>query len=229
MKTTKCLAKVLGLFLAGMVAISFVSCSGNDGKPAPETDFEFKLSKDGDSIAIVRYKGKAKNLVIPETIQGLPVVAIHCLWGDNWGYNNDVKSLVIPPFVKYIRDLGMLKSLESVTLPEGLLAAREGTFNETKLTSITLPKSLKYIGTEFVVSDNLKEINIPEGFEWYSINFYAIAPDPSTVDDLSKVFYGKKISESVALQKKLRECVSSGIGDRTPEYEDILDKYEYSF
>ena len=77
MKTAKRFAMLAGLALALMAVLSFTGCSKKDeiAKAAPESDFEFELSDDGTFIAITMYKGNAKNLVIPETIQGVPVAS----------------------------------------------------------------------------------------------------------------------------------------------------------
>ena len=117
MKTAKRFAMLAGLALALMVVPSFAGCSkkGGTAKAAPESDFEFRLSKDGTFIGITKYKGNAKNLVIPETIQGLPVEVINGFYG-----NKNIKSVVIPSSVKVIGELAFARceSLEKVTLPE---------------------------------------------------------------------------------------------------------------
>ena len=93
MKTAKRFAMLAGLALALMAVLSFTGCNkkGGTAKAAPESDFKFQLSEDGNFIRITEYKGNAKNLVIPETIQGLPVEVITGFYG-----NNNIKSVVIP-------------------------------------------------------------------------------------------------------------------------------------
>lgn len=120
MKTAKRFAMLAGLALALMAVLSFTGCSkkGEIAKVAPESDFEFELSEDGTFIAITNYKGNAKNLVIPETIQGVSVEVI-----DGFYQNKKIKSVVIPSSVKVIVGSAFIhcESLEKVTLPEGLL------------------------------------------------------------------------------------------------------------
>lgn len=185
MKTAKRFAMLAGLALALMVVPSFAGCSkkGETAKAAPESDFEFRLSKDGNFIRITKYKGNAKNLVIPETIQGLPVEVISGFLG-----NKKIKSVVIPSSVKVIQELAFARceslekvtlpeelfvigksafsncvSLKMVTLPEKLFVIEADAFRNTGLTSVTLPKGLEYLETDaFKECNNLAEINIPD-------------------------------------------------------------------
>lgn len=185
MKTAKRFAMLAGLALALMVVPSFAGCSkkGGTAKAAPESDFEFKLSQNGTFIKITKYKGNAKNMVIPETIQGIPVEVIYGFSG-----NEKIKSVVIPSSVKVIGSAAFwnCKSLEKVTLPEELFVIGEGAFSDcvslkmvtlpeklfaieedafrnTGLTSVTLPKGLEYLAEKvFTGCNNLAEINIPD-------------------------------------------------------------------
>ena len=211
MKTAKRFAMLAGLALALMAVLSFAGCNGKGGsaKAAPESDFEFELSDDGTFIAITNYKGDAKNLVIPETIQGVPVASIGGFY-----YNKKIKSVVIPSSVKVIRAdaFSECEALEKVTLPEGLLYIGQNAFNFTALTSVTLPKSLLYIDSgAFGMCNNLSEINIPDDAAFIGNGTF----------DLSKVFYGNKIDSSVELQKKLK-----GIKQNYSWKEDFLKEHE---
>lgn len=211
MKTAKRFAILAGLALALMAVLSFTGCSkkGEIAKAAPESDFEFKLSEDGTFIAITKYKGDAKNLVIPETIQGVTVAAI-----DGFANNEKIKSVVIPSSVKVICDDAFYNcaALEKVTLPEGLLCIDDGAFGKTALTSVTVPKSLLFIGRGAFGSDNLSEINIPDDAAFIGTNEYA---------ELSDSFYGSKIDSSVELQKKL-----NGIKQNYTWSEDFYKEHE---
>ena len=213
MKTAKRFAMLAGLALALMAVLSFAGCNGKGGiaKAAPESDFEFKLSDDGTFIAITNYKGDAKNLVIPETIQGVPVASIRGFY-----YNKKIKSVVIPSSVKVIRDdaFSECEALEKVTLPEGLLYIGQNAFNFTALTSVTLPKSLLYIDSgAFGMCNNLSEINIPDDAAFIGTN--------ESGGNLSFIFSGSKINESVELQKKL-----NGILQNYHFASDFFDEHE---
>ena len=240
MKTAKRFAMLAGLALALMVVPSFAGCSkkGETAKAAPESDFEFRLSKDGNFIGITKYKGNAKNLVIPETIQGLPVEVI-----GGFTVNKNIKSVVIPSSVKVIRESAFsyceslenvtlpeelfyigkkafsnCVSLKMVTLPEKLFVIELDAFRNTGLTSVTLPKGLEYLCEAFRECNNLAEINIPDDAAFLLKNatecVEALKED-GWKEHLftatgNSIFSGSIINESVALQKKLREikCIS---------------------
>ena len=219
MKTAKRFAMLAGLALALMAVLSFAGCNGKDeiAKAAPESDFEFKLSEDGTFIELTEYKGNAKNLVIPETIQGLPVEVIN-----GFSENKKIKSVVIPSSAKVIHNSAFLycESLEKVTLPEGLFCIEGHAFSNTGLTSVTLPKSLEYLMAAFNECDKLAEINIPDDAAFLVKNATEVAvflseekgwDDEAIARSGDRIFSGSKINESVALQKKLREikCITT--------------------
>lgn len=233
MKTAKRFAMLAGLALALMAVPSF---AGETAKTAPESDFEFRLSKDGTFIAITGYKGNTKNLVIPETIQGLPVEVINGFEG-----NMKIKSVVIPSSVKVIVDSAFYEctSLEKVTLSEGLLHIGRGAFSSTGLTSVTLPKSIEILFNAFKDCDNLAEINIPDDAAFLFKNSEAAVfflekgyTEDMIADYGESIFSGSKINRSVALQKKLRE-IKLISGSRALDYyfkaKEIYKKYEIYF
>ena len=239
MKTAKRFAMLAGLALALMVVPSFAGCSkkGGTAKAAPESDFIFELSDDGNFINITGYNGNAKNLVIPETIQGLPVEVIG-------GFVcKKIKSVVIPSSVKVIREMAFARceslekvtlpeelfyigkeafsncvSLKMVTLPEKLFVIELDAFRNTGLTSVTLPKGLEYLCEAFRECNNLAEINIPDDAAFLLKNATECAEalkehglkEPFFTATGNSIFSGSIIDESVALQKKLREikCIS---------------------
>ena len=232
MKTAKRFAMLAGLALALMAVLSFAGCNGKGGiaKAAPESDFEFKLSEDGTFIELTEYKGNAKNLVIPETIQGLPVEVIN-----GFSENKKIKSVVIPSSAKVIKATAFIycDSLEKVTLPEGLLYIQVGAFGGTGLTSVTLPKSLEYLGSAFLDCNNLTEINIPDDAAFLLKNATEVAvflsEEKGWTDEIiavsgEEIFSGSKINESVALQKELREikCITDST---VYSYPKVKEKY----
>lgn len=237
MKTAKRFAMLAGLALALMAVLSFTGCNGKGGsaKAAPESDFEFELSDDGTFIKLTEYKGNAEHLVIPETIQGLPVEVI-----DGFYQNKKIKSVVIPSSAKVIYNSAFLhcESLEKVTLPEGLLYIQAGAFNDTGLTSVTLPKSLEYLEVNsFNDCNNLAEINIPDDAAFLVKNATEVAvflsEEKGWTDEIfavsgDRIFSGSKINESVALQKKLREikCITTKALSYYPKAEEKYSRWD---
>ena len=234
MKTAKRFAMLAGLALALMAVLSFAGCNGKGGiaKAAPESDFEFELSDDGTFVIITDYNGNAKNLVIPETIQGVPVASI-----DGFAHNEKIKSVVIPSSVKVICCDAFYNcaALEKVTLPEGLLCIDNDAFRETALTSVTVPKSLLYIGAgAFAFCKNLSEINIPDDAAFLlknatecavALKEYGIL-DQYITKTADEIFSGSIIDESVALQKKLREIKCINYYEAFHYYSKAKEKYK---
>ena len=256
MKTAKRFAMLAGLALALMVVPSFAGCSkkGGTAKAAPESDFNFELSDDGTFIGITKYKGNAKNLVIPETIRGLPVEVIDGFYG-----NKKIKSVVIPSSVKVIGELAFKSceslenvtlpeelfyigkeafsncvSLKMVTLPEKLFVIELDAFRNTGLTSVTLPKGLEYLSQAFRECNNLAEINIPDdaAFLLKNATEYVEAlkergrnVDFETVTGYS-IFSGSIIDESVALKKKLREIKCTNYYTACEVYSKAKEKHK---
>ena len=56
--------------------------------PNSGDDFEWKINEDFTEITITKYKGRRKDVVIPATIQDVPVVCI----GKDAFYDNNITS-----------------------------------------------------------------------------------------------------------------------------------------
>ena len=181
MKTNK-IAKILTALLAGTMVLSSASC-GENSKPAPESAFEIELKRNDSAVGICGYKGNAKNLIIPATIQGLPVVGINLMLYDEPTGKSNTISLVIPEGVEYV-DIYNAKNLKSVTLPSTLkviamsncsklenIDIPEGveiirSFKNTPLKAIKLPESLKYIRTNAFEDTKIKTVTLPRGLKY---------------------------------------------------------------
>lgn len=198
-----------------IVLIFFASCNKNTdvknsensknsqktikiGKANSETDFNFETNEAITEIFITGYKGKSKKIVIPETIQGLPVVGIKKLEVYNLDNLESVTQLVIPSSVKFIAKASGLgadtKNGVNIILPEGLVGIGYKAFYYAKINSINIPSTLKYIGTEAFSDAELKNINLNEGLEFIGL----------------KSFYGSEI-ESLTLPSTLKFLVSGDV------------------
>ena len=94
---------VIGLILC----IGFLLQAGSVITYAKTYDgFRYQYNEEYGGIEITKYKGKAQKLVIPDEIEGIPVVAI----GYNAFWKNKlIKKEVIPDRVKYIDDGALYK------------------------------------------------------------------------------------------------------------------------
>ncbi|MBQ8701498.1 MAG: leucine-rich repeat domain-containing protein [Prevotella sp.] len=109
-------------------------------------------------------------------------------------YANAIKELEIPASVDSIIGTAFLFSskLEKLTLHEGLVYIGDGAFNNansvtvaqnTTLTSVTLPSTVKYIGDECFLRMPLKTINIPKSVEYIGSCFIGACPIQSVTLD----------------------------------------------
>jgi len=123
---------------------------------------------DDENIIITGYKGSGKNVVIPEYVSGLKVVAI-----DNYAFYDagdmyNIESVTIPGSVIEIGENAFLRSeLKSVKISEGVETIGEGAFSQcSSLKEVEIPDSVEMIGAgAFSDCSSLKEVEIPDSVE----------------------------------------------------------------
>ena len=163
-------------------------------EPNSEDDFDWKVNDDFTEITITGYKGKRTNVVIPATIQDVPVTCIAnkafsiITGGGSEGFV--ITSVVIPEGVKEIgveafysqgiqsleipKDCTLKGSafihcddLESVILPEGLKIIPYACFSGCKkLANVNFPSTLKLIARSAFAGCPLTSVDLPEGIEY---------------------------------------------------------------
>lgn len=128
---------------------------------SPVSDFEYDLNGDGTGVVIYKYKGQRKDVVIPSSIEDIPVVELE----HKAFYGTDIVSVVIPNSVTYIDTycFSDCSYLQEVLLPKKLTFIDWGVFqNCIALKNITLPESLEYIGIGAFAGSGLESITIPD-------------------------------------------------------------------
>ena len=123
-------------------------------------DFEYSVIRDG-TISIDKYIGNAAEVVIPDTIDGIPVTLIEI----SAFSGTPIKKVVIPETVTTI-DSSAFEAcghLEKVILPSKLRTLGKNAFSCCEsLSFIELPASLEHLGREaFSDCKNLKSLCIP--------------------------------------------------------------------
>lgn len=139
--------------------------------PALESEFEVKLTSDSNGVIIKQYKGEYKPgkpmpLVIPATIQGLPVKEIGFDAFNKRNLSPDFSAVVIPEGVEIISTQAFFEQEELVTvvLPSSLKVINSNAFcGNKKLTTIKLPENLMKIGPGAFSQTGLTSIDLPEG------------------------------------------------------------------
>lgn len=149
--------------------------SAKIGKPNAESDFEFEINKDVTAVYLTRYKGKSTKIVIPETIQGLPVTLIESNFMHYSSIKQNVTQVAIPKTVLAIgysafKELGSkTKNGTEIILSEGLISIGASAFEYAKISSVNFPSTLKYIGVyafdDSETPSTVKEFVLNEGLE----------------------------------------------------------------
>jgi hypothetical protein len=94
----------------------------------------FEIAVENEAVTITGFTGKERNVVIPETIDSLPVRAI---------------------------GIFVFNNLTGVTLPEGLASIGIGAFANNRLTSVAIPESVVSIGPAAFEGNVLRELVLP--------------------------------------------------------------------
>ncbi len=174
-----------------MTAFIMGNVFAQEGTPNPASDFLYELDSKGEGVRITEYIGKAKYVVIPSEIEGLPVTECGDIFRNDMGTNksrNFVEGIEFPdtmnsgnirlnemPVLKTIKfagsikevGLSILKSLETLILPQTC----EEFYIELcpKLKSLDIPKSVIKIGNLCTGSPEIKNLVLPEGIKEVTI------------------------------------------------------------
>jgi hypothetical protein len=110
--------------LALCAVLAFTACTKSGSglfypKADPESDFEAQAIDGGKGVAILRYLGDKWEVVIPQTIKGIPVT-------------------VIAGIERGIEGAFMYKSLVKVTIPNSVTEIGAAAFAFNQLTSVTI-------------------------------------------------------------------------------------------
>lgn len=163
--------RAIFLAVAAMLCCTFGTAFA--AEPNSEDDFEFSVNDDFTEITITGYTGTRKDVVIPASIQDVPVVRIKSYAFTERYKDNPAKitSVVIPEGVKEICDrvwqgtegaFAGCSNLQSVTLPAGIYIG-EASFSYCRSLETVVLGENSTIGTAaFESCSSLKSIDIPK-------------------------------------------------------------------
>ena len=120
----------------------------------------FTYTEENGEITITGYEGEATVLEIPDSINGMPVVAI----GENAFANTEgIEEVILPDSVVLIGKKAFegCSNLNKVTFGVNLEVIDGGAFWRTALESVEFPDTVHTIGSYAFCGTNIKEVTIP--------------------------------------------------------------------
>jgi hypothetical protein len=128
---------------------------------------EFSCIEDNETIIITKYNGSVKDVIIPETINGLHVVGI--------GYvafeSNQLTSVDIPNSVTSIEGYAFqgCTGLTSLTIPNNVISIGGSAFSGcTSLTSVTFQSTLQSFSSYYAFIGDLRAKYLAGGTGTYT-------------------------------------------------------------
>lgn len=196
--------RIILSFMAVLLAFSFSACNKNGNKTNsgeakseksnkdnsslkenPASDFQYTMTDDGTGVKITKYIGKSPKIIIPATIEDLPVLEVEYLTDKDHEYgesywnsissewrrkknNITITHIVFPDSVRTLGkysniiplDLSDFDALEYVKLPAGLLEPDAYFGNCDKLKTVIIPKGLKVM-PDLTNCISLESITLP--------------------------------------------------------------------
>lgn len=152
---------------------------------------KYKATKDG--ITITGYDGKIIDLVIPDAIDGIPVVAID---DRAFEYCHSLKSIKFPNSITKIGNYAFFfcLDLEEIKLPRNLKSVGDYAFmNVSKVEYIVIPKSVEDVGVYSFAFHSIYGImkkiflerkRVPKGWKsWHFDNVFVYLKDRWEYDE----------------------------------------------
>jgi TolB-like protein len=152
----------------------------------------FQYNARNGTATITGYTGSAKNVNIPDRINGLPVTAI----GDKVFSYNQLTSITIPNGVTAIGDEAFMESLLTrITIPDSVTSIGVRAFSVNRLISVRIPNSVAVIGDYAFCVNQLTSVNIGNkvtaiGEGAFTYNQLTMVTLPANVNINSKAFDG---------------------------------------
>ncbi len=126
----------------------------------------YKLLNDG-SAEIIDYLGSDVDIVIPDTVDGMPVISVEFSNFANGAHNNslDIESIVMPDSVQRLSMMGLSgrTSLKSVVMGSGITEIPTSMFRDcTALSEVVLPANIQYIRAWAFQGTAITSLDLPE-------------------------------------------------------------------
>jgi len=139
---------------------SFAFSSTKASDPNIKSNGEYKYKITDNSVTIVKYIDYAKDVVVPDTIDGLPVKVIgdHAFFG-----RAGVETLKLPESVEEIGEFAFSQTgIKDFVFPPKVKVISSCVFNESDLENVTLPDNVQSIGSGAFSISCLSKLFIPD-------------------------------------------------------------------
>lgn len=125
-----------------------------------EDGYNYFINHLDEAVLFDGYFGKATKAIVPEKINGYPVVTMMNVFVDS----SDVTEVVIPNGVKHLLSTFMFcESLKSVNLPDSLVSINGCAFCGPSIKSIEIPSGVSIIGyRDFQMCKSLEVVKLPD-------------------------------------------------------------------
>jgi len=150
---------------------------------------QYEIAILDNSVAeIVGFHGHVKDLVLPEKINGIPIVAI----GNRVFSQNKLVSVTLPNSVQIIGDDAFISNkLTKIVLPNSVRIIGNGAFIDNQISDLVLPDFLVSIGNAAFTSNKITEVKLPDslvniGFAAFSSNKLKAVVIPHSVKSLGE-------------------------------------------
>lgn len=174
-------------------------------KAAPNAETDFTYTTTAEGVTITGYVGTTKDVVIPNTINGQPVINI----GNDAFRSKALTSVVLPDTLQSIGTWAFaLNTLTAINIPEGVTSLGDSAFRGNTLTTVTIPTSLTVIGTYAFSYNSISEINIPSSivtignFAFYKNKLTSLTV-PSSVTTIGSSAFGDNLISNLTLNEGL--------------------------
>lgn len=150
-----------------LASTAMLGVTGVDTAKAEEVFGDFGYISNSEYITITSYKGTLTDVVVPATIDGLPVKVI----GDN-SFNSvvigtKITSITLPDSIQEIKSNAFKNTnLGTLNLPVNLEVIGASAFSLSGLTSINWNAKIRDVGELAFNGNNITSLTVPTGVNW---------------------------------------------------------------
>ncbi|MGN9141737.1 leucine-rich repeat protein [Lachnospiraceae bacterium HCP1S3_B10] len=190
-------------------------------------DYVYSVNENDNTVTIKGYTGVDRNLVIPETIDGMRVT---CIGREAFIRNYSITDVQLPDSITEIDEAAFnsCNGLTVISLPESLKRIEAGAFDGCySLKNVILPSGVTYIGTYAFHKCGLKNIVIPAGVTDIGIGAFSGCKLESVQVDKENQIYDSREECNAIIEKNTNTLISGCKSTTIPQ--SVIRIGEYAF